>query len=514
MTEFSEREPNPGEEYLAHVTQLHEAGDGVMYGYSALDTFIEEKEREARTADLGVVSFLADFARDRREREQRKERWESGQGLPVPTEEVRELITAKTPRHVVVNAEALGGIQLRPTRHYKIDMVTDDIMAEVADLLPRKIDAYHYKQGYAHDVVEVPGLGEVEVKLHDSNDIFKSISEVRIGDFRIRNCRDTGLWYNGNLIDISHPSDIELADAERTEIQLYSDESGIFVRKDGKRFTNERVSSRHGRGYRSDSERDELLRTYNGCNDMAPVREGEAPNEGWRDDTTEYSWKQIQDEAIVWMANNVLFPLRRADRPQEQATELPEDEPYPFEKVGPIFTFIETKDIDRVVRIKDHPESAYPDERHAIHPSKRLVPLGSGTKDLPSEVYDGYIYCKPGVIADMNPEDVHEIGNEYRRTDNLFGGAHGFAQVRPKHARDIYVVDWAEWQKFREATFSDTHDRLTDDEMSENYAVVARTLTPVTEYDGSFQEPVVLVGRNLELDEVELLVPAPERQRR
>lgn len=512
MSEFIRKEPDPGEEYLAHVTQLFEAGDGVLYGYSALDAFIEEKQREALTADLGVVGFLADFARDRIEHEKRLERWETGQGLPVPTEEVQELIATKTPQHVAVNPEALGGIQLRPARHYKIDIVTDDIMAEVAALLPRRIDAYYYKQGYAYDVVEVPGLGEIQVRLHDSNGIFKAISEVRIGNFRIWNCRDTGLWYNGKLIDVSHPSNIELGDKERTQIELYSDESGVFIRKDGKRFTNERWKTRFGSGYRSDNERDELYRTYNGPNPMATVGEDEAPNDGWKEDMTELSWRQIQDEAIVWMANNILFPLKLAEKPQEQTTELPEDEPYPFEKVGPIFTFIQTRDLERVVRIKDHPESAYPDERHAIHPNIRLVPLGMGSKGLPHEAYDGYIYCKPGVIADIEQDDVNEIGNEWRRTDNFLGGAHGFAQVHPKSARDVYVVDWAEWQKFRDATFSETHNRLTDDEMRENFAVVARTLTPVTDYDGLFQEPIVLIGRELELDEIESLVPAPERQ--
>lgn len=135
------------------------------------------------------------------------------------------------------------------------------------------------------------------------------------------------------------------------------------------------------------------------------------------------------------------------------------------------------------------------------------------SKDLPDIVHDGYIYAKPGLIGDIDLDTIQAIGNEDRRTDSLLGSAHGFAQIHPKNARDIYVVDWAEWQRFRDATFSDSHSRLTDEEMRENYAVVARTMKPINEYDGTYAEPIVLIGRELELDEIEALVPAPPYQR-
>lgn len=512
MTDFTSPEFQSGIEYLECVTVLHDNSDD-LFAHSPLDELAEEARINALTADLGVVGFLTDFARDRRRREENMSRWETGNGLPQVAPEMLELIASKTPAHVSINPEALGAIEVRRTRDYKIDRVSDDIMAEVTALLPRKLDAYHYKQGYATDTIAVDGLGEVEVRMSNSQNVFHSISEIKVGNFRIWNCRQTGLWYNGNWIDNSHPSDIEIGD-EKLEINLYDDESGIFVKKDGKSYTNERVRARFGSGYRTDADRDELYRTYNGGNEMATVRDGEAPNDDWRDDETEYSWAQIQDAAIVWMAENVLFPLRGAEKPAEQATEAPEAEPFPYDKIGPIFTFIETKDYERIKRIQQKPEAAYPNERHGIRPNLRLVSLGDGTPDLPSEVHDGYIYAKPGRLNEAtNFEEINKIGREYRKTDRILGGAHGFAQLRPKSARDIYVVDWAEWDKYRDATFSDTHNRLSDEELKENHAVVARTMTPVIEYDDSFEDPIIIIGRDLELDEIELMFPAPDTRR-
>lgn len=513
MTEVGGTAPSAGQVYLEEVTQRFEVGDEVAFEHSPIDELIANSGRLAlkENMNLGVQGFLNEFAEVAQQQAQDRRRWSEGKGLPGVTDEVKELISTKTPKHLVINPEAFGGIQIRPAPHYKIDIVSDDIMAQIAALLPRKIDAYHYKQGYAEETIEVPGLGEVQVKMHDSSGIFKSINQVRVGNFCIWNCRQTGLWYNGNLIDNSRPTSIELDDSEKTHIQLYDDESGIFIQRNGKMFTNARWKTRAGSGYGSDYLRDELYRTYNGGNEMSSIREGQAPNKGWRDDTTEYSWKQVQDQAIVWMAENILFPLKQALKPEGQATELPEDEPYPFDKIGPIFTFIETQDLERVARIKDNPTGAYPEERQAIHPGQRLVPYDMSSKDLPSGAHDGYIYAKPGVILDMDPSSVKKIGHEWRRTDNMLGNANGFAQIRPKSAREVYVVDWAEWQKFRDSTFSESHDRLTDAEMCENYAVVARTMTPVTEYDGSFAEPLVIIGRELELDEIEALVPAPPK---
>ncbi len=46
--------------------------------------------------------------------------------------------------------------------------------------------------------------------------------------------------------------------------------------------------------------------------------------------------------------------------------------------------------------------------------------------------------------------------------------------------------------------------RLTDDELDACDAVRARSIVPILDYDGSYERPFMLIGRELDFDEVEL----------
>jgi hypothetical protein len=75
-------------------------------------------------------------------------------------------------------------------------------------------------------------------------------------------------------------------------------------------------------------------------------------------------------------------------------------------------------------------------------------------------------------------------------------------------------VDWQERNNYRERTLTPTHDRLTNDEVSEMHMAVAQTLKSIAEYDGSYKQPIVLIGRDIELDEVEAVYLPPQKRKR
>lgn len=456
MFELSGRPPGLADEYVAQVTREFAAGDGVLFASSPLDEFIEEKKRDSLTGGVDdVTGFQGELVEAAMKRAKDISRWEEGSSIQTASSEKIELISYKTPPHLVINPEALGGIHVQPAERYKLDIVSEDIMAEAASLLPRSIDAYPYQQGYANDQVEVDGLGTVEVRMSDSEGIFKAISEVRIGDFRIWNGRQTGLEYNNELLDFSNPSEIDIGSAG-VKIRLGGDGSDIQVEKDGHKVVF------GGTGHSSESDR-----------------------------------TLLEDEVIRWLAENVLFPLCNAEKPVEQITTPPEVKPFPYEKIGPLLAFIEMRDAERVRRIRDNPESAYPEERYAIEPGWRLLPFGTA-RDIPEEAQLGFIYAMPAEVTwDTDLASIDQIGKEYRRTDALLGKNHGFAQIIPNSAEDMYVVDWKRG--------------ATDEGQDEGYAAVARTMVPVTEYDGSYEEPIILIGRRLALHEITALYPAPER---
>lgn len=493
--------PESGQDYLRRLGEGYQITKKILPWLS--DGEFESLKKDTLRKELGVESFLTDFAIADEERRRALERWTEGKKLPDASKEQVEAVRKALPAFVIVNPEAIGAMKVEPVRRYRIDIVVEDILNEIVEQLPRKIEAYRYHQGYAEDTIEVPGLGEVKVKMHETGDgIFQSISTVESDKFRIWNCRRSGVTYLDRLSDTSRPTDIAIKPLN-LEIDLYADESGIFVGRNGKRYTNARWKTHFGRGYRSDANRDELYRTWSGPNPNVPS-EGYT-NKGWKEDKTQLSWKEIEGESIIWLVDNVLNPLRQAPRPEHQATTFLEEEPFPEGKVGPLFTFVRMEDMEKIVVLGSNPEKAYPDERKAVRPNKRLLSLDIPRLDVPEIAYDGFIWCGIGKIDDKTDIDKLSIGWQARRKDRLFGWNEGIAVVKPKTAADIYVVEWQEWDDYRNHAFRPGHDRLTNEEYHEMYRVVARTMVPITEYDGSYKNPVVLIGRILELDEIEAL---------
>lgn len=508
MIEFRTMGPESGREYLARLGEQYQIAQTTLPRL-AEDEF-ERVRGESSRKELGVESFLMDFAIGAETRRRNLERWTAGRTItPATTEHAANVISA-LPSYTVAGPEAIGAMSVEQVKKFRIDIVTEDIIAEIAQRLPRSVDAYRYHQDYAHDTLDIPGLGEVKVTMHQSGDgVFSTIGTVEGETFKIWNCRASGVRYMDRLIDISRPTTVTIKDpqeslpdkAKTTKIDLYQDDSGTFVELDGRRFTNTRWQTAEGRGYSSDWQRDDLHRTYSGGNDMDPRYQ--EVNSGWRNDKTILSWKEVEEDAIVWLAENVLNPLKEAPKPESQETSLPEEEPFPEDKVGPLYAFVDEDVLRKVALIKDNPGKAYPDERKAVRPGLQLLSLDMPRGDAPEVVYDGFVWCGVGEIdheTDLNK--VKTIGKEYRWEDRV-SGSQGVAVISPKTATDVYVVDWQEWEDYGERTFTSTHDRLTDSEYAEMHQEVAKTIVPITQYEGNYRKPIVLIGRDIELDEVE-----------
>lgn len=449
---FNENAPESGREYLKRIEQEYLAYKNFLPGLS--DQAFNYQRHLHR--DLDVGGFLADFALAAEEDRRKIVRWQIGEKLPRATDERVSAIQSVLPKFTVLNKEAIGGMSIEKARRYKIDIVAEDIMNEIAKRLPKTLDAYRYHQEYAQDELEVNGLGKIKVDLTETGEgIFSTIFTVSGPNFRIHNFRDSGVKYLDRYLDMSRPSNIEIK-PENIKINIYSDGSGMDQRDPDK-------------------------------------------------------LEKLQEEAIVWLVDNVLNPIRKMPIPDNQLDIPPMDEPFPEGRVGPLYAFVKTDDLKKIEILKHGTERAYPDERSAVHPSWRLIPLGYSTRGLPEEVHDGFIWCGIGDIdKDADMENL-TIADRQMDAWSMFGGE-GLAEIKPLTATDVYVVDWGKWDEYREKTFTETHDRLTRDEVEKMYQEVGRTLIPITEYKQDYKKPVVLIGRNLEVSEIgNVFLPARER---
>lgn len=432
-----------GGEYLRKIAEQYDTARRVLPTLPE-DEF-EKVRREQNRKEIGVESFLMDLAIGAETRKRNLERWAVGRTITPASAEHASAIISALPAYTTVNPEALGAMRVEASKKFRLDIVVEDILTEIAQRLPRAIDAYRYHQDYAEDSIDIPGLGQVKVTMLETGDgIFRTIGTVDNDLFRIWNCRSSGVKYMDRYNDISKPEEISVK-ALNKKIKLSRDA------------------------------------------DVADFR-------------------QTEDEMIIWLAENVLNPLRTAPKPDRQATEKPEEEPFPEGKIGPLYTFIKEEVLRKIALIRGNPSKAYPDERKAVSPSWRLVPVGTPLRGASRIAYDGFVWCG---VGEMNEESASEpnmeIGLVYKHTG--FSEQEGVAVINPKTATDVYVVDWQARnevrEQFRLKALDEGRDRFTDDEVGDIEIAVAKTLVSITEYKGEYKKPIVLIGRDLEIDEIE-----------
>ena len=174
------------------------------------------------------------------------------------------------------------------------------------------------------------------------------------------------------------------------------------------------------------------------------------------------------------------------------------------------YTQIGHRDLDRIETGQADPTQLDAAERYALQTNWRLVPLDYSMQKFddvdPDLAHDGYTWCS------LDPENLH------RYASSGFSWADQYLlRVKPKRANGIYVVDEDAYDKIR-AENGDAINRanadlredkqrhhFTRDEIAQHYRARAATLVPWNEYDGSYVKPVVLIGRELGLDEVEFV---------
>lgn len=438
-------QPVSGKKYLEDLAQEYIAYRMML---STMSQGAFEYQKKVHSGlDGGVAGFLADFALGFEERRRNLVRWKTGEKLPTASQEDIDKIISILPKFVVFNSEAVGGMKVSHARRHKIDIPVEQIMYEISKRLPKRIDVYRYHQNYAKETIYIKGIGNIEVTLwQHSDDVFTTISSVRGKDFYIWNCRDSGIVYLDRYNEISRPSSVEIMPLG-LKLSVYSDGSG-------------------------DEER-------------SPAK-----------------FKKDQETAIVWLVDNVLNPLLKSPAPKTQI-DVPEMEvPFPDHLFDHLYAFAPESDIEKIAVLQQNGlQSAYPDERTAIHPSYRLIPLGHNTKGLPKEVHDGFIWCGIGKAEEVAQSKNHQIAKRDRDNWSLFS-KEGIVEVKPLTATDIFVIDWFAWEDFRAKAFTGNKDRLSDKEVDDMYRAVGATLVPITEYKRTYKKPIVMIARNLEVAEI------------
>jgi hypothetical protein len=143
----------------------------------------------------------------------------------------------------------------------------------------------------------------------------------------------------------------------------------------------------------------------------------------------------------------------------------------------------------------------------------RLVAVGDSDGDVPEIASDGFLWCGVGTVNEKSSAKDLDIPGHMKWSDN---DSH-VIRVTPKFANGIWVADHGAYERRRSELLATRGDRkqLTDADVRDFVSARGRTITPITDYAGGFELPVVLINRDLALDEVEVVNgPAMNEQRR
>ena len=175
---------------------------------------------------------------------------------------------------------------------------------------------------------------------------------------------------------------------------------------------------------------------------------------------------------------------------------------------GEIFTFGKYADALRIEQGKRNPNllPKHPEERCGMHGNEwRLVPeFTSDGGSVPAAAYLGFLWC--GIapsLSDVPPETLLIPGRIWLSPRDKF-----LIRITLKSADDVYIADHAVFEKRRDEARKAAkggRGRFTAKEIDEFLCVRGRTIRRINEYSGNYEKPIILIHRNLDFDEVEVV---------
>jgi hypothetical protein len=373
---------------------------------------------------------------------------------------------------------------------------------------------------------EVPGITVEFNEYGTGDDKYRMAYDIRGEQFRLHFCRGQRPLSGGRLNDIAAVTELI---TPYGQINVHEDESGpTFYLYTGGNWERDREHFMHSTKVNSRLRNEPKMYlqysgsasidggyTYSGQRSKYLVHTNDIGRQ-YDPDEFEPKWFYTADTMKDFQLyfENVLSGILLEPIPKERIDKFI---PPPFvafpESIGPLFCFGEYDDAKRIIQGKKDPSELEPSERYGlIGNGYRLVPLGVPNKGtFPEIAYEGFLWCGIGKVIHDTAIDSLMVPGHSRYSDR----EQFVVCVTPKSAEGIYIADHAVWEKRRkeiiEATTNE-RDRFTNDEVSDFTRARGATIIPIAEYKGGYEQPIVLVHRELSFNEV-AIVSGPHKDR-
>ena len=366
---------------------------------------------------------------------------------------------------------------------------------EVADKIVRALEKRNWCVPKVVVRFDIYGSGEAKYQI---------VREIIGEDFRLHFCRiqrtlPGNIWNDtAGLDEICIP---------KQQIDVFDDESGptyyLYVGQDWeadkKWFMNSsKVNSKlrgeprrylrysgYGRGRRAS----DLIADNDLSREYSP--EGDEPRS--------FKLKEKFDEFTTYLEEHVLNYILQF--PEEPVKEFETLKLIPY--TGPwhtLYSICNWYEAERIIQGINDPKRLPAHERHATFGvGRRLVPLGVRNNGrFPKAANNGFVWC------DISSKISSAVSNEMK---SFMFKDNNIVSIKLKYANDVYVADQAAYDVAREKTFEKIapRDLMTDKEYDDVLVARGATIIPITEYKGNYKQPIVLIARELDFDEIDAI---------
>lgn len=345
---------------------------------------------------------------------------------------------------------------------------------EVAEKIVRALEKRNWK---------VPGI-TVKFDTYGSGEAkFKLVREINGENFKLYFSRGQGRLNDTNWYDTAALHSVYIP---KQIIEVFENESGpayyLYVGKnwdeDKEWFMNSiKVNSKlcgeprrylRYSGNTYNSRASELISDNDLGREYSPM--GDEPRR--------INLEQKFKEFTYWLEEFVLDYILTF--PEENVLEETINELIPYN--GPwttVFSLCDNRDAERIMKGKRNPNELPAEDRHASFGcKKRLVPLDVRNNGrFPKIAREGFTWCD--VNSNISQCIIWEMG-QLSRDDYIVA-------VKLKYANSVYVADNAKYEE-------------------NGLAARGATIVPITEYKGDYKEPIVLINRELDFDEIDWIV--------
>lgn len=230
-----------------------------------------------------------------------------------------------------------------------------------------------------------------------------------------------------------------------------------------------------------------------------------------RNEPAEFETERVFNDVVVYL-EAVLSDIMQYPETYVSDDDFEDNPPIKAVKAIPYSGIFDTVyvpiDINMVNHIRDAKEAfdtIDDDKAYAVQPNRRLCNLHVKCDGRFNEkCFNGFVWCDPNISNTTIKNSNDLIASVASSQSSLWYDTNSVAVVKLKYNNDVYVVDDNAYTSTKQVMFNadPTIDRLSDTQLNDCYAERAKTFVPIDQYKGGYVTPIVLLDRELEIDEV------------